>query len=191
LKTIRAISLRRAIHRIDVSLDTLDAEKFRGITRWGSLDRVLPGIEAADAAGLSVKINVIALKRVNDDEFPRLIERAHGCGMDLTLIEVRSAKAVSTNICRSRSCTRAFATAINSTTLTIEPAAPRYVRVAKTGGRLGFITPLTHNYCESCNRVRLTCTGTLYYVPRLGGLRRPAQTAERLRSQRASQCRHR
>jgi len=155
------------IRRINVSLDTLDAGKFRAITRWGSLDRVLAGIDAAQAAGLKIKINVVALKDVNDDEFPRLIEWAHGRGMDLTLIEVmplgeigegRLDQYLPLSLVRPRLCDRYQLNDIDDRT----GGPARYVRVAETGGRLGFITPLTHNFCESCNRVRVTCTGTLY-----------------------------
>jgi cyclic pyranopterin phosphate synthase len=155
------------IRRINVSLDTLDAGKFRAITRWGLLDRVLAGIDAAQAAGLKIKINVVALKDVNDDEFPRLIEWAHGHGMDLTLIEVmplgdigagRLDQYLPLSLVRARLCNRYQLNDIDDRT----GGPARYVRVAETGGRLGFITPLTHNFCESCNRVRVTCTGTLY-----------------------------
>jgi GTP 3',8-cyclase len=155
------------IRRINVSLDTLDAEKFRAITRWGSLDRVLAGIDAAQAAGLKIKLNTVALKDVNDEEFPRLIEWAHGRGMDLTLIEVmplgeigagRLDQYLPLSLVRARLCERYQLTDTDDRT----GGPARYVRLAETGGRLGFITPLTHNFCESCNRVRVTCTGTLY-----------------------------
>jgi len=155
------------VRRINVSLDTLDAEKFRTITRWGSLDQVLAGIAAAQAAGLKIKINTVALKGVNDDEFPRLIEWAHGRGMDLTLIEVmplgeigegRLEQYLPLSIVRARLAERYRIEDIDYRT----GGPARYVRVAETGGRLGFITPMTHNFCESCNRVRVTCTGTLY-----------------------------
>jgi cyclic pyranopterin phosphate synthase len=155
------------VRRINVSLDTLDAEKFRTITRWGSLNQVLAGIDAAQAAGLKIKINTVALKDVNDEEFPRLIEWAHGRGMDLTLIEVmplgeigegRLDQYLPLSIARARLAERYSLE--DSDYRTGGPA--RYVRVAETGGKLGFITPMTHNFCESCNRVRITCTGTLY-----------------------------
>jgi cyclic pyranopterin phosphate synthase len=175
------------VRRINVSLDTLDAEKFRAITRWGALDQVLAGIDAAQAAGLKIKINTVALKGVNDDEFPKLIEWAHGRGMDLTLIEVmplgevgegaRLDQYLPLSVVRARLATR-FSLA-DTDYRTGGPA--RYVRVAETGGRLGFITPLTHNFCESCNRVRVTCTGTLYMC--LGqedaaDLRKPLRASE-------------
>ena len=155
------------VRRINVSLDTLDPDKFRAITRWGELDKVLAGIDAAQAAGLKVKINAVALKGVNEDEFSSLIEWAHGRGMELTLIEVmplgdvgegRLDQYLPLSIVRARLAERFTLTDIDHRT----GGPARYVTVAETGGRLGFITPLTHNFCESCNRVRLTCTGTLY-----------------------------
>jgi cyclic pyranopterin phosphate synthase len=164
-----AVALKAAgVERINVSLDTLDPEKFRAITRWGSLDRVLAGIDAAQRAGLRIKINTVALKGVNDEEFPALIDWAHGRGMDLTLIEVmplgeigdenRLDQYLPLSLVRAGLSARYTLTDLDDRT-----AGPaRYVRVAETGGRLGFITPLTHNFCESCNRVRVTCTGTLF-----------------------------
>jgi cyclic pyranopterin phosphate synthase len=155
------------VRRINVSLDTLDPDKFRAITRWGELDKVLAGIDAAQAAGLKVKINAVALKGVNEDEFPALLEWAHGRGMELTLIEVmplgdvgegRLDQYLPLSIVRARLGERFTLTDIDYRT----GGPARYVKVAETGGRLGFITPLTHNFCESCNRVRVTCTGTLY-----------------------------
>jgi cyclic pyranopterin phosphate synthase len=155
------------VKRINVSLDTLDADKFRAITRWGELAKVLAGIDAAQDAGLRVKINVVALKGVNEDEFPSLIEWAHGRGMDLTVIEVmplgdvgeqRLDQYLPLSMVRARLAERFTLDEIDDRT----GGPARYVRVGETGGRLGFITPLTHNFCESCNRVRLTCTGTLY-----------------------------
>ena len=157
----------RGVRRINVSLDTLDAEKFRAITRWGELDKVLAGIDAAQAAGLQVKINAVALKGVNEDEFPALIEWAHGRGMDLTLIEVmpmgevgegRLDQYLPLSMVRAR-----LAEKFSLEDIDYRTGGPaRYTRVKETGGRLGFITPMTHNFCESCNRVRITCTGTLY-----------------------------
>jgi len=174
------------VRRLNVSLDTLDADKFRAITRWGDLDQVLGGIDAAQAAGLKIKINAVALKGVNDDEFARLIEWAHGRGMDLTLIEVmplgeigegRLDQYLPLSIVRARLAERFTLDEIDYRT----GGPARFVRVAETGGRLGFITPLTHNFCESCNRVRVTCTGTLYMC--LGqedaaDLRKPLRTSE-------------
>src|SRR5689334_4780427 len=155
------------VRRINVSLDTLDADKFRAITRWGDIDKVLAGIEAARAAGLAVKINAVALKNLNEDEIPALMRWAHGKGMGLTLIEVmpmgdvgegRLDQYVPLSLMRAR-LAREF-TLVDLDETTGGPA--RYVRVAETGGKLGFITPMTHNFCESCNRVRITCTGTLH-----------------------------
>ena len=155
------------IKRINVSLDTLDSDKFRAITRWGELDKVLAGIDAAQAAGLRIKINAVALKGVNEDEFPQLVEWAHGRGMDLTLIEVmplgdvgegRLDQYLPLSMVRARLAQRYTLEDLDYRT----GGPARYVKVGETGGRLGFITPLTHNFCESCNRVRLTCTGTLY-----------------------------
>jgi cyclic pyranopterin phosphate synthase len=155
------------VERINISLDTLDADKFRAITRWGELDKVLAGIDAAQAAGLRVKLNVVALKGVNEDEIPRLIEWAHGRGMELTLIEVmplgdvgeaRLDQYLPLSLARARIAERYTLEELDHRT----GGPARYVRVRETGGTLGFITPMTHNFCESCNRVRLTCTGTLY-----------------------------
>jgi cyclic pyranopterin phosphate synthase len=174
------------VQRINVSLDTLDAGKFRAITRWGALDQVLAGIDAAQAAGLRIKINAVALKGVNDDEFPQLIEWAHGRGMDLTLIEVmplgeigegRLDQYLPLSMVRARLAERFTLNDIDHRT----GGPARYVRVAETGGLLGFITPMTHNFCESCNRVRVTCTGTLYMC--LGqedaaDLRKPLRASE-------------
>jgi GTP 3',8-cyclase len=155
------------IRRVNVSLDTRDRERFREITRWGDLDQVLAGIEAARKAGLAIKINMVALRGVNEDEIPAMLEWAHGLGMDLTLIETmpmgdieggRVENYMPLSLVRARLAEHY--TLEESVYRTGGPA--RYMRVEETGGRLGFITPLTHNFCESCNRVRLTCTGTLY-----------------------------
>jgi len=155
------------IERINVSLDTLDADKFRAITRWGELDKVLAGIDAAQNAGLRIKINAVALKGVNEDEIAGLLEWAHGRDMDLTVIEVmplgdvdesRLDQYLPLSIVRARLAEKYTLDDVDFST----GGPARYVRVKETGGRLGFITPLTHNFCESCNRVRITCTGTLY-----------------------------
>src|SRR5437764_4153142 len=155
------------VKRINVSLDTLDSDKFRAITRWGEIGPVLDGIAAARAAGMAVKINAVALKGVNEDELADLLAWAHGRGMDLTLIEVmplgeigegRLDQYLPLSLVRARLSDRYTLEEIDYRT----GGPARYVRVKETGGRLGFITPLTHNFCESCNRVRLTCTGTLY-----------------------------
>lgn len=155
------------VERINVSLDTLDADKFRTITRWGDLDKVVAGIDAAQAAGLKVKINAVALKGVNDEELSSLLAWAHGRGMDLTIIEVmplgdvgeaRLDQYLPLSMVRARLAERYTLEDIDYRT----GGPARYLRVKETGGRLGLITPLTHNFCESCNRVRITCTGTLY-----------------------------
>jgi cyclic pyranopterin phosphate synthase len=155
------------VERTNVSLDTLDPDKFRAITRWGDLAQVLGGIDAAQAAGLKVKINAVALKGVNEDELADLVTWAHGRGMDITIIEVmplgdigddRLGQYLPLSIVRSRLSERFSFEDIDYKT----GGPARYVRVKETGGRLGFITPMTHNFCESCNRVRITCTGTLY-----------------------------
>jgi GTP 3',8-cyclase len=155
------------VERINVSLDTLDADKFRAITRWGDLDNVIAGLDAAQTAGLKVKINTVALKGVNEDEIADLLAWAHGRGMDLTVIEVmplgeigeeRLDQYLPLSIVRARLAERYTLEDIDYRT----GGPARYVRVKETGGRLGFITPMTHNFCESCNRVRITCTGTLY-----------------------------
>jgi cyclic pyranopterin phosphate synthase len=155
------------VRRINVSLDTLDPAKFRAITRWGEIDKVLDGIEAARAAGLAVKINAVALKNLNEDELPGLMQWAHGLGMGLTLIEVmpmgeigsgRIDQYLPLSLVRARLSQQFTLTDLEETT----GGPARYVRVAETGGKLGFITPMTHNFCESCNRVRITCTGTLH-----------------------------
>ncbi len=155
------------VRRVNVSIDSLDASKFRAITRRGELDVVLRGLDAAQAAGLKVKINTVALKGVNDVELPSMIEWAHGRGMDLTLIEVMPLGEVGENrIDQYLPLSQVRATLAERyrlTDLAYKTAGPaRYVKVEETGGKLGFITPMTHNFCESCNRVRVTCTGTLY-----------------------------
>ncbi len=155
------------VRRINVSIDTLDEDKFRAITRRGDLKKVLAGVAAAKAAGIHVKINTVALRGFNEDEIPAIMEWAHGQGHDLCLIEVmplgdvdeeRLDQYLPLSEVRERLAQRY--TLSSSSYVTGGPA--RYVNVAETGGRLGFITPLTHNFCESCNRVRVTCTGTLY-----------------------------
>ena len=158
---------QHGVKRINVSIDTLDKDKFRAITRWGDLDRVMAGLDAAQAAGLQIKINAVALRGVNDGEIDSMMQWAHGRGMDLTWIEVmpmgeigeqRVDQYLPLSLLRSR--LQEHWTLEESDHRTGGPA--RYFTVKETGGRLGFITPLTHNFCESCNRVRLTCTGTLF-----------------------------
>src|ERR1700735_134379 len=155
------------VRRINVSLDTLAPAKFRAITRWGDLDKLLDGIEAARAAGLAVKINAVALKNTNEDEIPSLMEWAHGKGMALTLIEVmpmgdigegRIDQYVPLSLLRAR-----LGQQYTLTDLADDTGGPaRYVHVSETGGKLGFITPMTHNFCESCKRGRITCTRPLH-----------------------------
>ena len=155
------------VERINVSLDTLRPDRFRAITRWGDFSQVVAGLEAAEKAGLKVKINAVALKGINEDEIADLVRFAHDRGADLTLIETmplgdidgdRTDQYLPLSIVRAR--------LMEQFTLEDIPyrtgGPARYVKIKETGGRLGFITPMTHNFCESCNRVRLTCTGTLY-----------------------------
>jgi len=155
------------VKRINVSLDTLDPVKFRSITRWGDLDKVLSGIAAAQRAGISVKINAVALKGINEDEVEAMINWAHDGGMDITFIEVMPMGDIEPDrfdqfwpLSELRVQLQSRYTLDEIDYQTGGPA--RYVRVKETGGRIGFITPMTHNFCESCNRVRITCTGTLY-----------------------------
>lgn len=155
------------IKRINVSLDTLNADKFREITRWGDFNKVMAGIDAAQAAGLKVKLNTVALAGFNENEFVPMIEFAHRRGMDITFIEVMPLGEIETQradqylpLTRVRAMLMDHLTLEESTHSSGGPA--RYFNARETGGRIGFITPLTHNFCESCNRVRLTCTGTLY-----------------------------
>ena len=158
---------RHGVRRINVSIDTLDPDKFRKITRWGDLARVLEGVDAAQAAGLKVKINAVALKDFNDTEIPDMLRWAHGRGMDMTVIETMPMGDIEEDrtdqylpLSQLRADLEERFTLADIPFKTGGPA--RYVEVKETGGRLGFITPMTHNFCESCNRVRLTCTGTLY-----------------------------
>ena len=155
------------VKRINVSIDTLDPDKFHAITRWGRLEKVMRGIEAAEDAGLKIKLNTVALKGFNEDEIPAMLRWAHGRGMDMTVIETmpmgeidgdRTDQYLPLSLLRAQ-LEREF-TLKDIPFKTGGPA--RYVEVAETGGKLGFITPMTHNFCESCNRVRITCTGMLY-----------------------------
>jgi cyclic pyranopterin phosphate synthase len=155
------------VRRVNVSLDTLDPVKFRAVTRWGDFGKVMAGIERAQAAGLSVKINAVALKGVNDIEAPAMVEWAHARGLEMTFIEVMPLGEIEGQrfdqylpLSQLRADLAAHFTLVPSRHASGGPA--RYFDVRETGGRLGFITPLTHNFCESCNRVRITCTGTLY-----------------------------
>jgi cyclic pyranopterin phosphate synthase len=155
------------IRRINVSVDTLKPDLFRKITRIGDLSKVLAGIDAAQAAGIHIKINAVALKDINDAEIPEMLRWAHGRGMDMTVIETmpmgeidedRTDHYLPLSVLREQ-----LAGQFTLGDIPYRTGGPaRYVQVKETGGRLGFITPLTHNFCESCNRVRLTCTGMLY-----------------------------
>jgi cyclic pyranopterin phosphate synthase len=155
------------VRRVNVSLDTLKPDLFRSLTRGGDLAKVLAGIEAAQAAGLAVKVNAVALKGDNAAEIPELVRWAHGRGLDVTLIETMPLGEIEADrtdqylsLSDLRRDLESFWTLNDIPLSTGGPA--RYVEVAETGGRLGFITPLSHNFCEACNRVRLTCTGTLH-----------------------------
>ena len=155
------------VKRVNVSLDTLDATKFHDITRRGRLGQVMEGIDAAKKAGLAIKLNMVALNGFNDHEIIPMMKWAHGEGMDLTMIETMPMGEIDGDrnelylpLSKVRESLREKFTLTDIPYKTGGPA--RYMQVAETGGRLGFITPLTHNFCESCNRVRLTCTGTLY-----------------------------
>jgi cyclic pyranopterin phosphate synthase len=158
---------RLGVRRINVSLDSLKPDVFARLTRGGDLAKVLAGIEAAQAANIAVKINAVALKADNAAEIPELITWAHGRGMDLTLIETmplgetgedRTDQYLS--LAKVREELESYWTLTDLPLSTGGPA--RYARIEETGGRLGLITPLSHNFCEACNRVRLTCTGVLH-----------------------------
>ena len=158
---------RLGVRRLNVSVDSLEPETFQRITRGGDLDKVLAGIDAAKAAGLKVKINTVALKQDNAGALPAMIQWAHAADMDLTLIETMPLGDIDEDrtdqylpLSQVRRELESFWTLTELPDRTAGPA--RYVRVEETGGRLGLITPLTHNFCESCNRVRITCTGTLF-----------------------------
>ncbi len=155
------------VKRVNVSIDTLDRDKFAKITRWGQLGKVMEGLEAARKAGLAIKINAVALKEVNEFEIEDMMSWAHGEGFDLTLIETmplgeieedRTDQYLPLSLVRRR-----LEEKYTLTEIAYKTGGPaRYLEVKETGGRLGLITPLTHNFCESCNRVRVTCTGTLF-----------------------------
>ena len=155
------------VRRVNVSLDTLSPEKFAAITRWGKIEKTLEGIFAAKAAGLAIKINTVVLKDINEDEIDSLIAFCGEHGFDLCLIETmpmgeisedRTAQYVPLSLVRAR--LKQHWTLTETDYRTGGPA--RYYTIGETGRRLGFLTPMTHNFCESCNRVRLTCTGMLY-----------------------------
>jgi cyclic pyranopterin phosphate synthase len=156
------------VRRVNISLDTLDEAKFARITRWGRLPQVIRGIDAAQRAGLRVKINTVALKGVNEDELFTLVEWCKGRDMDLTFIEVMPMGDIGNEnrldqYWKLSDLRARLAEQYTLTDLAERSGGPaRYVRLDETGQKIGFITPLTHNFCESCNRVRLTCTGELY-----------------------------
>jgi cyclic pyranopterin phosphate synthase len=168
LKRYAADLVACGVKRVNISLDTLDAEKFAKITRWGRLAQVLEGIDAALAAGLKVKINTVALKDDNQDELYKMISWCADLGLDLTFIEVmpmgdignedRLDQYWSLKDLRTELATRYTLSDLSETT----GGPARYVRLDETGQKIGFITPMSHNFCESCNRVRLTCTGQLF-----------------------------
>ncbi|MBX9616753.1 MAG: GTP 3',8-cyclase MoaA [Caulobacteraceae bacterium] len=155
------------VRRINVSLDTLNPDAYRRITRGGELERVMAGLDAAAAAGIAVKINTVALRQDNATDLPGLVEWAHGRGLEITLIETmplgeigadRTGQYLSLGEVR-----QALEGRWTLTPLVRRTSGPaRYVRVEETGGTLGFITPMTHNFCDTCNRIRVTCTGRLY-----------------------------
>lgn len=174
------------IRRLNVSLDTLDADRFKAITRWGELDKVMEGIQTATDAGLKIKINMVALKGVNEHEIIPMMEWAHAHGHDMTLIETmplgeidgdRTDQYLPLSLVRSR-----IGEQFSMEDIPYKTGGPaRYVEVKETGGRLGFITPMTHNFCESCNRVRITCTGQLYMClgqDDMADLRAPLRASE-------------
>ena len=155
------------VRRVNVSIDTLKPDLFKKITRWGDLNKVLEGLKSASKSGLKCKINAVALKGVNEDELGDMIEWAHKEGHDFTVIETMPMGEITEDrtdqylpLSMVRAKLKEKYTLTESEYKTGGPA--RYVKIEETGGRLGFITPLTHNFCESCNRVRLTCTGMLY-----------------------------
>ena len=156
------------VRRVNVSIDTLDPKKFTEITRWGKLENVLRGIEAAANAGLKIKLNTVALRVTNEDELPNMVKWAGERGFDITIIEVmpmgdigaenRVNQYLPLSMVRSN-----LSEHFSLRDIDYKTGGPaRYVEIEETGTKIGFITPLTHNFCESCNRVRLTCTGTLY-----------------------------
>jgi cyclic pyranopterin phosphate synthase len=167
LERFAADLFRAGVRRVNVSVDSLQRERFEAITRWGKFDKVMAGIDAAKTAGLQVKINAVALKGVNEDELDHMVAWCGAEGFDLTLIETmplgeidgdRTEQYLPLSLVRAKLAQRWTLTDIPYRT----GGPARYVQVEETGGRLGFITPLTHNFCESCNRVRVTCTGTMY-----------------------------
>ncbi len=175
------------VRRVNVSLDTLDAAKFQAITRWGRLPQVMEGIAAAKEAGLRVKINTVALKGFNEDELFALLDWCAGEGHDLTFIEVMPMGEMGEEMRLDqywplKDLRARLAERFTLTDLADRTGGPaRYVRIGETGQKVGFITPLSHNFCESCNRVRVTCTGELYMClgqEDVADLRAPLRTSE-------------
>jgi cyclic pyranopterin phosphate synthase len=175
------------VRRVNISLDTIDEQKFADITRWGRLPQVLRGIDAAQKAGLRVKINAVALKDFNESELTSITEWCASRDMDLTWIEVMPMGDLGNEDRRDQywplSDVRArYAEHYTLTELSERTGGPaRYVQLNETGQKIGFITPLTHNFCESCNRVRLTCTGELYMClgqEDMADLRAPLRASE-------------
>lgn len=156
------------VRRINLSLDSLDPEKFRKITRWGELELVLDGLEAALVAGLDVKINTVALKNINEDELADMVRWCGTRGVDMTIIETMPMGDIGgenrlDQYLPLSEVRQSLAEQFTLSDIDYQTGGPaRYVGILETGRKLGFITPLTHNFCESCNRVRLTCTGMLY-----------------------------
>ena len=156
------------VRRLNISLDSRDTDNFRKITRWGDLDKVMRGLETAKKAGLSLKINMVALKGVNDGEFVDMLQWCGDEGFDLTIIEVMPMGDIGNENRLDQYLPLTSVRRLIEERFTLTPSAhrtagpARYYNVEETGGRLGLITPLTHNFCESCNRVRMTCTGELY-----------------------------
>ena len=156
------------VRRVNVSIDTLDPKKFTEITRWGKLENVLRGIEAAANAGLKIKLNTVALRGTNEDELPNMVKWAGERGFDITIIEVMPMGDIGAENRVSQYLPLSMVRSNLSEHFTLKDidyktgGPARYVEIEETGTKIGFITPLTHNFCESCNRVRLTCTGTLY-----------------------------
>ncbi len=156
------------VRRVNVSLDTLNEKKFKQITRWGKFRQVMDGIDAADKAGIKIKINAVALKGTNDDELHDMVAWCGERGFDLTMIEVMPMGDMGDadrldQYWPLSDVRKALETRWSVEDIGLNTGGPAtYVRIGETGGRVGFITPLTHNFCESCNRVRLTCTGQLF-----------------------------
>lgn len=155
------------VRRINVSVDSLKPDVFRRLTRGGDLTQVMAGLDAAQAAGLKIKINTVALKADNAEEIPDLIAWAHGRGMDLSLIETMPLGEIEQDRIEQYLPLSAVRDTLERrwrlTEIADRTSGPsRYVRIEETGGRLGFITPISHNFCAACNRVRVTCTGTLF-----------------------------